>query len=741
MPTMAKQGWFSRLINRSQSSADGELSARPANGQGIYTPLFGAFEPRTFQPEFYESLRESLPILDAMIDRLVTLDGVPVIAGEDAALVDEIQAWAKDVQVNDVQKGLTSFSHAMRNETHEQGFNIPEYVLNRRGNDVVRLNVPDSKDLRCGRTEEGALHWYYNPFISRPQAKKTGNDGVKLVLESRQSANVLTSFYSQSAQFKALDMSNKLYMAYTVENNSPYGVSRLRSMPFVAKAILTIENGITNTHARFGDPSYHVQYTAGTRMKSDALGEIRTDLHTEFKQNMENKQSGRSVDFTTAVDKDSKVEIGVIGAGGEVLGTEEPARHLLEQVVAKSGLPAWLLGLHFSTAERLAKFQMEVLKQESDTRTNMEGEVLEDIIIAMLRARGRTWSDETMLLEDGRRVRRAWRVEFLKPNLADLVAQAQAKFMNAQADAVRANAGVGNTDVNNTGDTVGFVENAGKDLSSHIIKTSLKGMANKHNQPHNHVVNALETRPIENPALDTIEQDVIKGVFSAWDNTGNHIITALGLDAVATSGMGKEGFSFSDSDKILIAASMTEFVADIFAHDATAQGAMAQAYVRAWSVGVLDAYQRSALDAPIGALNNDAVVAEMLKTSQATFETFINNKMTPAITRILEAGAAAGDNPLNIAANLRRELGGAKWKWEQIARSETAMAWDDAKRGEWQAEIADGVIDDLFDFVPAPDGCPQCQAQAVGNPRNLAATPKPVVNTHPSCRCDVSPHI
>jgi len=738
------------LLNRGESAAaKSEYTVHQGTGQGVHTPLFAAHMPRSFQPDFIEALREAIPIFDAMIDRLVTLDGVPLIEGDDTALVAEIQQWAKSVRVNDVQKGLTSFTHAMRNEVHEQGFSLPEFGYSPDGNDIVKLSVPDSKALHCSRQQDGRLSWFFNPLVVAPRY-----NGMQTVLESRQSPNVLSSYFSNMG-FRPLNMSNKAYMAYTVENSNPYGVSRLRSMPFVAKALATLQNGIANTHERFGDPSYHIAYKAGGKVAPDELVKRQKDLAAGLSETIQAKRDGKSVEFATAVDKDSDVVIKVIGADGQVLDIETPARHLLEQVVGKSGLAAWMLGLHFSTSERLAKFQSEIVKQESDTRTSMEGELLEDLVERLLRARGRTWSNEVITLEDGRTVRKAWRIRYLKPNLSDMVAQAQAKFMNAQADAVLSNAGVDGKPVQNNTETKPE-EDSATALAHHLLEQSFGeqySMSSHIKADASHAsafleTHALETRPLDNPALDKIENDALKAINTQWQLCISRIIVALGLTASekpnhgeATAGMTSLGFSFTTADKKMIADTMAEFVGELHVNEPLNQGALSQAYLRAWSQGVLDAYLRGNLDKPSGALSNALAVENMLKTSRKTFTTFVEDTITPEVERLLLAGIESGDNPLNIARNLRQSLDGAPWKWEQIARTEIALAWDDAKRGEWQAEIADSVIDDLFDFIPAPDGCPVCQAQAVGNPRILAATPKPVVNTHPSCRCDIAPHV
>lgn len=746
-------------ITRASNRDDSELVSRPANGQGMWSQVFNHLQPRVVAPGLYEALREAIPVLDAAIDRTVTVDGTPVIVGDDEKLVSEISTWAENVTVNDIQKGLPTFSASLRNEAHEQGCAIGEFVSNSRGNDIERLRVADSKGIAFSRGKDNELQWWYNPATPlRHRIHNTGKESVQALLEDRASANVAGSVLTGGANsYTRLNPINKVYLAYRTENADPYGVSMFRSMPFVAKILLTIQNSIGNTFERFGDPSYHVSYKAAGRVNSTELEARRTTIAKEFLKAITAKRTGQSGDFITAVDKDSDMKVEIIGANGETIDVEMPARHVLEQIVAKSGLPAWMLGLHFSTAERLARFQSEMLKQESDTRTEFERLELERVVAAMLRLRGRAWSDDTVEIERNghkQRVRKAWRVEFIKPNLSDMEAQARANFMNAQAESVRAGNGSQAMTVESTSPD-GAKNSLHFDGQDARMPRALGCVRAAH--PVFRPVN-LETRPIDNPAMDQIEKDALAGLMDDWDESTDYIIRALGLESVdqhdvqvaqvsrsqetgATNGMTPEGFTLTEKDKELIADEMAVFILASVDNGALNQGPLAKAYIRAWAQGVLDAATRSGLESPIGELSNDAAVTRLLQTSQQEFETFIDNKLTQRIYRVLEAGVDAGENPINIAANLRREMGGARWKWEQIARSETAMAWDDAKRSEWDSEIADGLIEDLFDFVPAPDGCPQCQSKAANNPQPLNKTPKPVVNTHPSCRCDVMPHI
>lgn len=726
-PTVRLFGLDIRRVRPKARGSIGQVVPRPNSAQGPWSPYFSGYIARVVSPQLFEILRESIPVLDAAIDRLVTLDGVPEIEGDNQALVDEIRDWAQSVRCGDTEFGLSAFVRNWRNEIHEQGFGLVEWVYASGGRDIERLNVADSKSIQFARHEDGRLGVYFSPQYKQRYIADAATHGVEQVLSGRASANVQPGVLGLRTE---LDMRNKRIMAYRSENGGdPYGVSLLRSMEFVSQTLLTIENGLLNSWERFGDPSFHVHYKAGGRVDSEVLESRRKVIAEDFAASIAGKRSGQSADFVTAVDKDSDMAITIIGHDGQVLEIETPARHVLEQIVAKTGLPPWMLGLIWGTSERLAKFQSELLKQESDTRTAMERPHVEAVIAAMLRVRGRTWRPGD------------WRVVYDKPNLSDEVAKAQARFMNAQADAVLANAGVteGQSITISTGG-----DNGTDATPSNVI--TFRPVAQRHRVAGDHALPspsrpvALETRPFDNPALDTVESDALSAISDAWNEATLHLIRALGLEPQPSNVMTSDGYEYTTEDEQLIDETLAAFIAAILAYDAMDQGPLTAAYIRAWSQGILDAYVRSGVDAPAAEMTNSAAIEQMLATSREHFDTYMDEHLAPRIRRILQAGAAAGDSPQTIAANLQQEMGGAPWKWEQIARSEIAMAWDSGKRGEWAAEIDAGLIDDQFDFVPAPDGCPQCQAQAVGNPRPLIDTPRPVIDTHPSCRCDVAPH-
>ncbi len=80
----------------------------------------------------------------------------------------------------------------------------------------------------------------------------------------------------------------------------------------------------------------------------------------EWTAAMQDGRSGSVRDFVAVGD----VEIKVIGADGQILDSEVPVRQILEQLVAKTGLPPFMLGLSWASTERMSKQQADLLTSE-----------------------------------------------------------------------------------------------------------------------------------------------------------------------------------------------------------------------------------------------------------------------------------------------------------------------------------------------------------------------------------------
>ncbi len=75
---------------------------------------------------------------------------------------------------------------------------------------------------------------------------------------------------------------------------------------------------------------------------------------------MQDSKNGRIRDFVAVGD----VDIKVIGADNQILDAEVPVRLILEQLVARTGIPPFMLGLSWSTTERMSTQQADILTSE-----------------------------------------------------------------------------------------------------------------------------------------------------------------------------------------------------------------------------------------------------------------------------------------------------------------------------------------------------------------------------------------
>ena len=115
------------------------------------------------------------------------------------------------------------------------------------------------------------------------------------------------------------------------------------------------------------------------------------------------------------------MEIKVIGADGAELNTEIPVRQLLEQLIAKLSIPPFLLGLNWSTTERMSSQQADILTSEIDYYRRL----LEQAILKI----ARFYADMNGISSD------IW-VEWENVNLQDEESLARARLCNAQAQQI-----------------------------------------------------------------------------------------------------------------------------------------------------------------------------------------------------------------------------------------------------------------------------------------------------------------
>lgn len=455
-----------RTSARGKAPSDGMSTStivRASMTLGPWDALLHTFVPQQVNPYFYEALRRSMPLLDGGIDCKVLLDGLVRFdresPGIDKGLTDEIEAAMSEIPVDDAEVGLQSLYEIMGNESYEQGFAIAERVMDARGRRLVALRTGDSKGAFALRQTDGSIEWYYRPPVYMVNVHGNGQDYTEVVLRN----NGITVSPGQLSElnYAQLDKSRLIYNAFHPESNSPYGTSVIRSIEFVSQNLLRIQNATGRAWDRFGDPVFKLTYaTKNRKLIGKDLDTRRAQLAQDLANALSAKRNGNSADFVQAIGADDTITLEVIGGKGDVLEIQMPAQHMAEQILAKLRVPGWMLGLTEAQAGRMADQQSEMVLMESKVRFERRKPALNSIVSTWLRGEKYTWKPGD------------WAIVQELPNLRDVMKQAQARFLNAQAD-MMASGNMPNNPQTPTGVTAstGGDPNALKSIRTSVKKT------------------------------------------------------------------------------------------------------------------------------------------------------------------------------------------------------------------------------------------------------------------------------
>ncbi len=717
-----------------------------AAAQSPLMPSLSDYVSRSVDGQFYEALREGIPICDAAIRRLINLTGTPKIIGEKTELVKILEDFHLNVPVNDMQKGLVAFNANAQNETYEQGFSLSEFVANRARDDIERLVIADSKRIVFRRNTAGRAQ----PWI------RSGNPiNQAYTLPGSIINQILNTTYGQTVAYNGVEETllipdNKLYFSADNENQSPYGVSIFRSMEFSAQILVTLQNSMKNAGERFGDPAFHAHYKG--KAGDAKLEERRQQLENSLKTVITAKRAGKSGDITTAGGPDSEVKISIIGHEGQLFQYEIPLRHVLEQIVAKTNLAAWMLGIYWSTTERMATLEVEMALADAKIRQYAMLPEYIRLLSNFLKLRGRSWSSITT---DPNKPG-DWGIIFETPNVRDLVAMAQAEFLSAEAEQMRkyggaptattqnpatqVPVGAASFEVNGMKFEVKTIDAGTRGHGDAVICDCGKAHSELSTRNSKLAVSKEFSRPFPWPELDTVEAEYGDALRWDWNHLKQQVFDVLKLTEPPAAGQEEKGaktpFSFDDAQRKVIMDALKEFlgVYDITDPDSPVRWS----YMQAYSLGLIRAANLMNKDRPLLDIVKNKEIFDRLAGNG--FQLVRDNATAAIKDRIIpamESGVTNGNSPLDVARELSVRFGDQNASWERLTRTEMNGAAEQAKRDEWQARGLDvgNYINGPRDihprckcsstvrqvdgkwvvvFVPAPDACPACRAAAEG---------------------------
>lgn len=714
--------------------------------QGPWTDAMG-FVAREVNPHLYEAVREAIPIIDAAVSKTVTLDGILRIEAEGDRVQNAIQDWMDNVQVNDLKHGFQSYYAIQGNELYEQGYCIGEPVLSAGAKDLERLWVADSKGVYFRRNGKVLETWYRVPAAKR-NTRKDGTEQIERLL--RNSWATVTPGLLRDNGYRLIKSETLDYVAIDNEADNPYGVSKIRSLEFVSQTLATMFNAQKQVWTRFGDPAFSLTYKRKKGFTTDdpSGAKYRTALADNLATVLKGKAEGKSMDFVNAIQANDDLLLEVIGAGGEVLEIETPAKFVLEQVVSKFGIPSWMLGPVWGTSERLADRQIDMMIQDAKTRFEDRRLGLSRIVAMAMQARGVTWKQGD------------WKLVQELPNLKDELAMAQANFMNAQAEMVRGGRVPeegGNSpklarissqgkillptdpdsvfesiDVNPQKNITINLDSDANPVTEEWVKNKLIPALNEYgcgcSVENNGVSGHKGEAYVEDAdALMRLESRAARGMLKAWADLFDDTLDALGLDKPKSAKAPDPVWVFGDEMLAMLEGLRDDFIASVGHRDAP----LAASTYDAWLRGVV---------AEAAALDAEAIEAAARETYRTAMAEGGLAQVTDTTVRIyaddiikeLADGAYDGLNPKDVARALRKRFDAHDYDWERLAQSEIATANSQGKMDQY----SDMDIE-MYGWKRAGGACPVCIGLEQGGPYVVGKGPLPSADSHPWCRCTV----
>ena len=316
-----------------------------------------SYMPLSTETRVYQAVREAVPIIDAAINKIVRLcEGFRFETGSEL-LDEEINDFFADINVGGNQQGIGAFVSNYLNQLLTYGTAVGEIV-----------------------TDDYGIYALYNSELEQIELKRAEN-------------NIDVEFYNFGE--RVLNPKLILYSVLNPKAGALCGTSMLQGLPFISDILMKIYNTIGENWKHAGNIRYSVVCKntdgadgADAQKRADAIAAAWSDAMS----------SGSVKDFVAVGD----VSVSVIGADNTALNSEIPVRQLLEQIVAKTGLPPFMLGLNWSTTERMSTQQADILTTELESYRRVVTPIIKKIGRMYLAMMGKSaavevvWDDITL---------------------------------------------------------------------------------------------------------------------------------------------------------------------------------------------------------------------------------------------------------------------------------------------------------------------------------------------------------
>ena len=326
-----------RLFSKRKRPHTPEVQTCTTADRGLIPPLRTSDDPN--ETRLYRALRENVPVIDAAIMKLIRLLGEFSVHCADDQAQAAMDRFAAQISVGGTGTGLRTFICSYFDQLLTCGRAVGEIVAYEDGGIAALYNAPDDA-----------------------VALRMGDSPVDVRI------------YPNS--LCAEELAHPELVCVTLLNPQPgtlHGTSILSGLPFVSDLLMKIFRCVGQNFERAGNVRYAVTYNPSAGTGNVGARQRVKEIAEEWSRAMRDK--GRVCDFVSVGD----VNIRAIGADSQIIDCDVPIRHVLEQIAAKLSIPPFLLGLSWSSTERMSAQQADILTSELEYYRMLLTPVIEKI--------------------------------------------------------------------------------------------------------------------------------------------------------------------------------------------------------------------------------------------------------------------------------------------------------------------------------------------------------------------------
>lgn len=287
-------------------------------GKNVLPDVIDPLEAR-----LYDRLRGAVPVLDAAIMKIIRLTGGFRVICSDEKYQEQLDRFMNSVPVGLTGQSIGTFIDNFLDSLLTYGSAVGEIAVAPEERRIAGLWNGDVTRIRIVPGEDPFTRSYR---IKAGETEKTVKHPERV-----------------------------LYTSLTG------GKSLLRGLPSLSSILLRIYECIGQNFDRAGNVRYAITYKP-TGDSGDIIHsrERAQQIAHEWADGMNSSRCGQVKDFVAVGD----VDIKVIGAENQLFDTNVPVRQILEQLIAKLSIPPFLLGLTWSSTERMSSQQADILTSE-----------------------------------------------------------------------------------------------------------------------------------------------------------------------------------------------------------------------------------------------------------------------------------------------------------------------------------------------------------------------------------------